>query len=218
MNFGDLKSLSFAFVPQGKANAVSAGTRASLINLAVADVALRARCLRTSEDFASLTGIAKYNLSDNLTRFLAIDDGGVWFNGVTGGFKYLAPYFLTRIREEFPSFQSDAPATPLRYYLLGDDIYLHPAVTTGAAARIRVYFIQRPIVMTLDAHFPFHKDGDQLTENERLEVLSESILLYVESRILKALGEKEASIAKYAEYLADIKDKVLLINGRSDMA
>lgn len=79
MNFGDLKALSLAYVPQGKASAISVATRGSLLNLAVADIAARAKCVRTYEDFNSSASTAKYNLGSNLTRYIALDEGGVWF-------------------------------------------------------------------------------------------------------------------------------------------
>lgn len=214
MNFGELKALSLFNVPQAKSSAVSATTRGLLINLAVADLAMRIKAVRTHEDFNSLTGVSKYNLSSNLTRFLAIDEGGVWFDD--GEFKQLTPYTVSKMKNEFPNFQEDEASVPLRYYLLGGDLHLHPAVETGGTDKIRVYMVQRPIVMTDDDHYPFHKEGDQEVEDSRLEILSESILLYVESRILKAVGDKQEAILKFQEYKADVAEKMLLINARPD--
>ena len=217
MNFGELKNLSRSYTPQAKTSAISLATMGQIINAAVADVALRGRFIRTYGDFNSVTGTAKYNLSANLTRFLALDDGGVYFDD-GNGFKPLDPVTVAKMKNDFPSFQSDEGSVPLRYYILGDDLHVHPAVETGAADKIRVYFVQRPVIMTDDTHYPFHVDGSQTTEMERLEILSESILLYVESRFLKILSEKQESILKYQEYIADLNAKILMINGRPDLS
>ena len=217
MNFGELKSLARAYVPQSKANAISVATMGQIINAGVADVALRGKCIRTYEDFDSLSGVSKYNLSANLTRFMALDEGGVWFDD-GDGFKDLDPFTVSKMKNDFPNFQTDEDSAPLRYYVLGDDLYLHPGVETGASDKIRVHFIQRPMPMTDDAQYPFHAEGSQTTEVERLEILSESVLLYVESRFLKILNEKQESILKNQEYLADVAAKIQMINGRPDVA
>lgn len=217
MNFGELKSLSLAYVAGGKAAAISDATRGTLINAAVADLAIRSKAIRTQEDFDSLSSTSKYNLSVNLTRFLKIDEGGVWFDD-GNDFKQLRPYSVSKMKNEFPNFQQDEASVPLRYYLLGGDLHLHPSVETGGTDKIRVYLVQRPQIMTAAGHYPFHKEGDQSTEDERLEILSESILLYVEARILKILGEGQEAILKFQEYRADVTEKLLLINERVDIS
>lgn len=216
MNFGELKSLARAYVPEAKTGVVTIGTIGTILNLAVADIATKGKLIRTYEDFDSLTGVGKYSLSENLTRFLALDDGGVWFSD--GNFRRMDSISVGKMLNDFPSFPSDAADVPLRAYVLGDDLYLHPAVKTGGTDKIRVFFIQRPQVMTLDTHYPFHKESDQTIEQERLEILSESILLYAESRILKVCGEKNEALVKYNEYVADLTAKLLSINARPDIS
>lgn len=216
MNFSDLQLLARAYVPQGRASAVSLTRLKLLINVATGDVALRSRAIRTSGDFNSLANTAKYNLSSNLTRFLSLDEGGVWFNdGVQ--WRRMWPFTVARMRNQFPNFQDDDTTEPERYYTLGDDLNFHPSIASAGTSNLRVYFVQRPIQMTLNSHFPFHIDGDQTTEMERLETLSESILLYVESRVLKIIGKKDDSVTKFAEYKVDIDDKMKLINESADL-
>lgn len=217
MNFGELKNLSRAYVPQAKATAINDATMGQIINAATADVALRVKAIRTYEDFDSVSGVSKYNLSANLTRFMALDDAGVWFDD-GAGFKRLDALTSAKMKNSFPSHMNDEASVPLRYYVLGDDVYLHPGVETGATDKIRVHFIQRPIKMTDSAHYPFHAEGNQSVEVERLEILSESILLYVESRFLKILGNRDESIIKYKEYLEDLTMKISMINGRPDIS
>lgn len=217
MNFGELKTMSLAYVPQGKASAISDTVRGLILNAGVADIALRVKAVRTYGEFNSTDSTGKYNLSANLTRYLGIDEGGVWYNDGSG-FRQLDALSIAKMKNSYPNFISDSDLVPQRYYILGDDVYVNPGVETGSASAFRIYFIQRPIIMSADGHYPFHKDGDQATETERLEILSESLLLYAESRILKILGMKDESITKYTEYLADLAGKETLINGRPDIS
>lgn len=216
MNFKELQDLSLAFVPQGKGSAVSEANRKLLLNAAVADICFRSGVLPTSGDFDSTEDVGEYDLSEELEGYCSIGPGGVWYDAGEG-FKELDPCTIEKMKKDFPNFQDDASGVPIRYYTLGDALFLHPKPSETTTDAIRVYYNKKPLAMVENTHYPFYAGTTQTTEKASLAILWETIILYVEAKIKKILGDVDGEAKKWAEYLADLQTKTEKLKARPDI-
>ena len=66
--------------------------------------------------------------------------------------------------------------------------------------------------------YPLHIVGVKTTERSDLAILSDLILMYAETKVLKLLSKRQDSAEKYSEYLETIEMMKPLIRGRADIA
>jgi len=220
MNFGNLKSLARAYVPTARRSSVSNTNLELLLNEAVRDVAFRTEAIKKREKFNVVAEQEEYNTSLVLTRFAKMTKEGLWWNAGSAAspdWERLYPRTVKYLDRHYPTWRNDDSSDPERYAQFGDLLIIHNKPDTSLSNGFWAHFVQYPEVMSASTHFPFHVDGDQDTELSRCMILSESILLYTESKILKILGEKQEAIAKMNEYKQDVYEKKLLVNDSEDV-
>lgn len=208
MNLSNLKTLARAYVPQAVVRAINKTTLELILNEATLDVALRTICLETDTTFNVVADQVEYDITTNVSDFLVISDGGLWWNDGSQ-WQELIPKTIKWLNENIPTWRNMSSGTPQYYAQYGDKLLIHPASDTALADGLKLYYGKKPQTMTASGHYPF----GYTTEIARLAPLSEAILAYWEWKALKILGKKQESLAaKFQEYLEIIADKIRLIN------
>src|SRR3990167_2601830 len=101
MNFGDLKTLARAYVPQATVRVITNDVLELILNEAALDVATRTHCLKAVGTFNVTASDGEYNLSDELTRYLMLLEPGIWWNNGTNWIE-LDPKTMDFMDERYP--------------------------------------------------------------------------------------------------------------------
>lgn len=216
MNFSNLKTLARAYIPGAKDTAITNETLAIILNEGALDIAVRLKCLKNFDYFDAQADVASYRLSQKLDYYLCLDDSGVWMkNGSI--YQEMDPETTKSLDEKFRSWRSDEGEIANRYAMLGDLFIPHPIVNTNISDGFLAYYCERPQTMVENSDYPFHVHGTKTVERSDLAILSDSVLMYAEWKILKILSKRDDSAQKFNEYLADLEIKRPLINSRLDV-
>lgn len=176
MNLGNLRSLARAQVPTAKKSLVSPDLLRLILNNGKDDVASKTICLNANQKFnivAVASGIAEYNLSTVVERFLVMDRPGLFYLDGTN-YKQLYPRTIKWLDENRPHWRTEGPGTPRYYYQNGNILGLVPAPSTAVTSGGWLYFGQKPPDMTADGNFPFGGGSEII----RLVPLHYAILSY----------------------------------------
>ncbi len=214
MTFGDLKSLSRAYLPGAKVNTISNTRRNLILNEGAVDVAALSKCLSTSGKFTVTAEKADYLTYTVLTRFLLPHKSGLyWYDGTT--WRQLDPVTQKYMDERHTNWRDEDSDSPERYFIEGDILTLHPKPNTTLAEGAQMYFFAAPERMTDNAHYPFGHD----TEIVRLSILSEAILKYWKWKGMGILGKSTQDEMGAAEkaYKTEVYEKVELLRRRPDI-
>lgn len=218
MNFGNLKTLSRKFTPSAKTTRITDDELELLINEAAIDVAFRLVALKKSKKINVSAEKGEYYISDTMTDYLTMDRSGVWwYNGTS--WRQLTPFTLKQLDIEFRQWRDDSSSSPLRYYIDGDILGLHPKPDTTLTSGLWVYYGRKPLLMTDSGDYPFHKDGTKTIEIPQLSILSDSIFAYLEWHFSKILSKPEQEIIALNQvYEKEIASKKRLIEMRADIS
>jgi hypothetical protein len=216
MNFGNLKSLFRAYVPAATINALKNENIEIILNEGALDVAVRTQCLKNFAYFNAEAGINKYSLSTKLSRYLGIEESGVWFLE-DGQYTELYPKTLRELDNKRPNWRSETGDSIQEYAIFGDWFMPVPYPETALSNAFLIYYFERPMTMTDPSDFPFHIVGVKTTERSDLAILSDCILLYAEAKVLKLLSKRQDSAEKYNEYLATLEMVKPFIQARPDI-
>lgn len=211
MNFQKLKRLARLYVPQAKLNAIPEEDLETILNEGSIDVTQRLLCKKAIETFNVTANTSEYIISTSLTRYLTMDEPGLWWNDGSQWTK-LDPVTIKWLDNRMPNWRNASAGTPARYALYGDNLIIHPAPDTTRASGFKAYFIQKPGTMSDNAHFPFAQPANQSAEESRLAILSELVLLFWEWKALKILGKTTEAVEKRAEYMAELVEKRSLVD------
>jgi len=216
MNFGELNTIARMYVLEAKKNKVEDTEIEILINNGAREVARLAKCLKTSEKFDSVADETTYNLTTNVTRFLAMDKPGLWYKAsATGDYKKVHPKTIQWFDEEKPTWRNTDASDPVYYALEGDNIIITPGTDTAITDAFQLHFCQAPRQMTTSAHYPFGYE----TEIHRLMPLQEAILAFVEWKLTKALNQgADAYKAGESYFLREVLKQSMLVNERTDIS
>lgn len=217
MNFEKLKRLARLYVPQAKINAIPDEDLETLLNEGTLDATQRLLCKKGIGTFAATANISEYIISTSLTRYLTMDEPGLWWNDGSQWVK-LDPVTIKWLDNKMPNWRDTPSGNPQRYALYGDNLIIHPAPVSTLASGFKAYFIQKPDVMSDNGHYPFAQPANQSAEESRLAILSEVVLLFWEWKALKILGKGTEAIEKRNEYMAEIEEKRSLINVALDIS
>jgi len=217
MNLGNLRTLARFYMSTLTTSKASNTVIDLILNEGTLDVAHRLGCLKAIQNFNATADTGEYRLSSVLTRYLDIGDEGIWWNDGTT-WEEIEPKTIKALDNFFPRWRDDDSGDPQRYALHGDLFIPHPTPDTTLANGFKAYFIQRPPTMTADAHFPFPVGDTQAgTERSDLAILSDSIILYCQWKVLYALNKQVEAHEKHIAYFEDIEAKRRMIGLRRDI-
>ena len=187
MNFGQLQTMARAQVPGAKISRVSPDVLELILNNGKDDVAIKTKCLKANQKFnlsAVSSGIAEYNLSTTINRFLVIDKPGLWY--LDGSvYRKLDPTTIEWLDENRTYWRNEGPGSPRLYYQNGNTLGIVPAPSAAVTNGGWLYFGQRPQNMTSGTDYPF---GGSY-EIERLIPLQHAIIAYARWQIGYILNE-----------------------------
>lgn len=216
MNFANLKSLFRAYVPAANAQALTNTNLEIILNEGALDVAHRMQCLKNFAYFNAEASINKYSLSTKLSRYLGIEESGVWFLS-DDEYIELYPKTMRELDNKDHSWRSDTGDSIDEYLIYGDYFMPVPYPETSLSNAFLIYYYERPLTMVDAGDYPFHIVGVKTTERSDLAILSDLILMYAETKVLKLLNKRQDSAEKYNEYLATIELMRPLIQARPDI-
>lgn len=217
MNRGDLKTLIRLFVPAAKTNRVSATTLNLLVQQAVDDICVHLRPIRTNEKFNVVANNYDYDLTSEVDRFLSIEPSGLWWNAgtaVSTNWDKVYPRTLEWLDRNRPAWRDLDTGDPRWYAKEGDDLIIVPTPSASLTDGFWLFFNQKPQRMGDDSHYPF----GYTSQIERLAILDELIIKYVESKLKQATGKKQEALVTYQEYKAMRFDKKKILDKRLDIS
>lgn len=216
LNFSELKTLSRLYVPQAKPNIVDDTVLSLILNEGALDVAFHSLCLKANTKFNAVADQYEYNLSSVVTKFLAIDKPGLWWND-GNQWKQLFPKTLKWLDENIPTWRDADSGSPRWYYQNGNTLGIHPAPAVSLSNGLWLYFAQAPSSMSEASHYPFHQQGLQTSEQSHLAPLAHSIITYVEWKLHKVLNKDEESKMTREMYISEITTIMDEIERRPDI-
>jgi len=216
LTFSELKSLARLYVPQAKPNIVDDTALSLIINEGALDVAFHSLCLKANTKFNAVADQSEYNLSSVVTKFLAIDKPGLWWND-GNQWKQLYPKTLKWLDENIPTWRDADSGAPRWYYQNGNTLGVHPAPADSLASGFWLYFAQAPTSMTENAHYPLHQQGDRTVAQEHLSPLAHSILTFVEWKLHKILNKDEESKMTREMFINEVTTIMAEIERRPDI-
>lgn len=217
MKLSDLKVFARAYIPGAKDTAITDTLLTLILNEGALDVATRLKCMKNFAYFNSVADQESYRLSSALTNYLGLDDSGIWMkNGDT--YQEMDPEDIKSLDQKFRNWRGQTGSIANRYAMFGDLFIPHPAVDTTLSNAFLVYYCERPLTMADPSDYPFHVHGTKTIERSDLAILSDSLLMYAEWKILKVLSKLDDAYQKFNEYLQDLELKRPLINSRLDVA
>lgn len=217
MNLGDLMTLSRAYIPGAKSNAISDVTLKLILNQGALDIAKRLECLKRFDYFASVANQKSYRMSSLFTKYLGICKEGVWMLS-DSKYQEMDPETIQSLNHKFKSWREDSGAIALRYAMWGGDLFIpHPYVDEAVVDAFLIYFFERPETMSDAAHFPFHITGNQTVERSDLAILSDSLIEYAEWKVLKVLDKRDDAYQKFNEYLQNLELIRVKLENRPDI-
>lgn len=217
MNLQSLKILARGYIPGAKDTAINDTTLLSILNEGVLDVATRLKCVKNFAYFNAVADQESYRLSSVLTNYLCLDDPGIWMKSGTT-YQEMDPEDIKSLDQKFRNWRGSEGEIANRYAMLGDLFIPHPTINQNISSGFLAYYCERPLAMVENTHYPFHVSGSQTTERSDLAILSDSVLMYAEWKILKVLSKRDDAYQKFNEYLQDLELKRPLINSRLDVA
>ena len=215
MNYEEIRDLSRVYCPQAKTNVISNSRRDLIIKEGVIDVARLTICLPTNEKFDVVADQREYNLSTEVTRFLVIAKSGLWWHDGSN-YKQLSGVTIEWLDEHIPLWRDMDSGDPIYYYQEGDTLGIYPTPDTAYTNGFWLYFGQKPLPMTDDAHYPFGYD----TEISRLSILSEAILLYWRWKALRGVGKggNQSILIAKKDYVEEIALRIKQLKSRKDIS
>ena len=212
MKYSDLKSLARAYAPQATAEQIDDTNLGLLLRQGALDVASRLFCLKTDQKFASVADQRAYVLSTVLTRFLAIEKSGIWWND---GDSYVPiyPRTLAWLDENRVNWKNEASGNPQFYAFDANEVYFSPPPSASTANAFWAFFSQIPPTPSNDDWYPFGGE----TEIPRLAPLSECVLYYYKWKALGVLGKPQEMDEFEPVYEREIERKRQFLNIRKDL-
>ena len=216
MNLGNLRTLSRAYNPEAKINAVSNVVLDLILNNGAKDVASKSICLPTDTQFNTVADQGKYDLSSELSRFLVIDKPGLWYkDAADSDYVRLYPRTIKWFDTNRPSWRDEGSGNPILYYQNGNTLGLVPAPDTAITKGLWIYYGQAPVSMVTTSHYPFGYGS----EISRLLPLHEAILAYASWKLVKAMNKgQDAYRLGENEYARTLEAKMAEIKRRLDIS
>jgi hypothetical protein len=200
MKLGQLKTFCRLQIPGAKSSRVSDSNLEILLNNATTNICTDVGCLPEDSKITVTADTAEYDLATVLTRYVGIDEAGVYWNSGDAddeNWVQLTPRTLKWMDENIPTWRNDSSGDPKRYFIEGSKLTLHPTPdTTVSDVGLWVYFLQDSPDMTDDEQFPF--GGDE--EYRHLKFLDDLILAYVEWKLGKAIGQEDVEVKGQQAY------------------
>lgn len=201
MNLGDLKTFSRFYTRALKTIRIEDSDLTKIIQKGVDDICIELGLVNADEKFSVSADIYRYSLITNVTRFLAINEGGLWWNAGSASspdWKQLIPETMESMNQKRPNWRNLGTGDPKWYFPDGEDVIIVPVPDTDLTDGFWLWFNQAPQRMTDDSHYPFGFTA----ENKRLGLIDDLILKYVEWKVEKAVGDKQISLTAFQEYEA----------------
>jgi len=213
MNFGELKTLGMASLPQASARSFGEANLALLINLGAVDIAAKSLCLPKYDTFSVIAEQQEYDLSSIVDRFLVLDKGGVWWSDGSS-WRELYPKSIAWLNEQFPGWRSLGSGDPIYYYQIGNSIGFHPKPDTSLTDGFGIHFAQAPLTMSSDTEYPF--GGTSLIT--RLLPLHRLIIQFLRVEGFRILSKEEKMIAEKTIYESELQEQIILLDRARDTA
>lgn len=184
-----LISLIRMYVPGLKPRVVDDSTLITLINRGVDTINEDGNVWEISEKIDLNANDQEINISDVLSNFLTMGPSGIWYNQgteATPDYIQLDPYTRKGLDKDYPNWRNDPVDTPLRYYIEGNLLGLHPGVSTALTDGLWMNFIRAANAITASDQYPFSGSG---TEIPQFRVFDDSIIDYVRWKVSRPLGK-----------------------------
>jgi hypothetical protein len=110
-------------------NALSDANLLIILNDAAREFMRRAEGYPTSTQFNATASTAQYLLSANVPTFASVHKSGLWWQDSSDDWHQLDPETRQSLTARFPAWRNAAAGTPARFFIEGNDIFVHPAPT-----------------------------------------------------------------------------------------
>jgi len=199
MKLSELKTFGRAIVPAAKMQKIDDTLFELILRQGAIDVAKLTLCLPANKKFASQASIGDYSLSTIDSRFLTLEESGLWWQN---GTQYKKLYARTRewMDNTIENWRDRAAGTPQWWFREGDTITVIPKPTAAVADSFWIYYGRIPLPMSSEDHYPF----GNTVEIAHLNPLSHNIIDYLRWRALEITGEGSLAAKAEETYYAKI--------------
>ena len=217
MNYGEFNTLSRAMYRSANENTIFPATHLLITNKGIEDICKRGNVLYKKAYFSAVADDGTYLLSDIDSKYVNIHGSGIWFNTGTvasPSWKKLNPQTIESMDEEKPNWRETSSGTPQDYIIEGNDVIISPAPSTALADAFLINIYIKSDEVTKDADYMFNGT----VEIPHLQALDMPLIKYWiwQAGIIMGKGKDEI-IADEQNYLADLMDKLTIINARIDI-
>ena len=200
MTRADMLSMARLYVPEATSTVVSDTNAYILLNNAAQEFVKVSDCLPTSTDFTCTVNVKSYALSSVASTYLKIRQEGLWFyNTVTSKWVQLDGTTLAYMWKNYPTWINDSSGTPMRYWIDGDVLWVHPTPnTTKASTGFKLYHYAKAVDTSAATHYYF---SGSTTQYPWLATYEEYLLEYYKWKVNDILGyNNKAETAKQMFY------------------
>jgi hypothetical protein len=180
----------------------------------VKDIASYTLCLKSNKKFDVVANQAEYNLSVEISDYLAVDKSGLWWNNGTT-FKPVNPRTLKWLDINVPNWRNRSSGSPLNYSIDADILTVSPPPETALTDGFWLYYGKKPTPMTENDHYPF---SGSTTEFTHLSIFDFAIILFVKMRLEPMLNKNADANLSRQEYLQEREEKKNLFYRRKDIS
>jgi hypothetical protein len=217
----NLLSYSRLRIPEAQSAVISDANMLILTNQICKEFVDLTECLPTYTRFNATAEQQEYSIATNVSTYLRIRDEGLWWYYSTGStWKRLKAYTLDRLIQEEETWINRSSGSPLKYWIEGDTIGIHPKPdTSDTTYGFRLYHFAQSTNMSLDTHYPF---SGSTTQYSHLAHHDETIVDGVRYKVKQILGKhqqaeeaKSLFFAKCEKIRGELKDRKDLLKDGS---
>jgi hypothetical protein len=210
----NLRLLARAMIPGAKIQVIPDDVMDILLDEGVKDIASYTLCLKSNKKFDVVANQAEYNLSVEISDYLAVDKSGLWWNNGTT-FKPVNPRTLKWLDINVPNWRNRSSGSPLNYSIDADILTVSPPPETALTDGFWLYYGKKPTPMTENDHYPF---SGSTTEFTHLSIFDFAIILFVKMRLEPMLNKNADANLSRQEYLQEREEKKNLFYRRKDIS
>ena len=211
MNRQAVLSLARLYVPEAPISVITDVNAYIILNEGAQQFVRYTLCLPTEIDFTCTADDKDYVLSDTVPKYLAIQREGLWwYNTVNSKWIQLHGTSPAYMWKNFPTWLNDSSGSPMRYWIDGDILWVHPAPdTTKATTGFKLFYFAKSVDVDADGEFFF---SGSTTQIPWLSPYEETILQYYKWKVNQIIGyNQKAEEAKAMFYAVAEKAKSELL-------
>lgn len=217
MTLSNIRELIRAYVPSAKVSVVPDALLDIIINAGVRDVNAIAFALRGDAKFNVSAEIQTYALSVEVSDFVTMAPGGLWWNrGTASSVDWVRLDAMDRrsLDDLYPRWMSNSSDNPLRYILENDVLSIDPKPSADLTDGFWLFYVKKPVDMSADGHYPF---SGTTTEIGALSILDEAIIDYSRWKLARPLGAQQMGVITEQDYRKNLNEKIAILNTRLDI-